>query len=84
LIVLKIEKYVYETNYTKMTNELLLVGILLAIISVMCVIYIIAIRIIEHNEGNDIDILNSTTNELYTIPETENTDITHSNSIIEL
>jgi len=67
-----------------MTNELLLVGILLAIISVMCVIYIIAIRIIEHNEGNDIDILNSTTNELYTIPETENTDITHSNSIIEL
>ena len=67
-----------------MTNELLLVGILLAIISVMCVIYIIAIRIIEHNEGNDIDILNSTTNELYTIPETENTDITPSNSIIEL
>ena len=67
-----------------MTNELLLVGILLAIISVMCVIYIIAIRIIEHNEGNDIDILNSTTNELYTIPETENTDITHSNSTIEL
>ena len=67
-----------------MTNELLLVGILLAIISVMCVIYIIAIRIIEHNEGNDIDILNSTTNELYTIPETENTDITPSNSTIEL
>ena len=67
-----------------MTNELLLVGILLAIISVMCVIYIIAIRIIEHNEGNDIDIMNSTTNELYTIPETENTDITPSNSTIEL
>ena len=65
-----------------MTNELLLVGILLAIISVMCVIYIIAIRIIEHNEGNDVYILNSTTNELYTIPETENTDITPSNSTI--
>ena len=70
-----------------MTNQLLLVGILLTIISVMCMICIITIRIIEHNEGNDVYILNSTTNELYTIPETENTentDITHSNSIIEL
>jgi len=47
-------------------------------------ICIITIRIIEHNEGNDVYILNSTTNELYTIPETENTDITHSNSTIEL
>lgn len=67
-----------------MTSELVLVGTLLTIMSIMCVIYIIAIRIIEHNEGNDIEILNSSTNELYTIPETENTDITTSNSTIEL
>ena len=67
-----------------MTNQLLLVGILLTIISILCMVCYAAIRIIEHNEGNDIDILNSTTNELYTIPETENTDITTSNSTIEL
>lgn len=67
-----------------MTSELLLTGTLLAIISIMCIICIIAIRIIEHNEGNDIEILNSSTNELYTIPETENSDITTSNSTIEL
>lgn len=67
-----------------MTSELVLVGTLLAIISIMCIICIIAIRITEHNEGNDIDILNSSTNELYTIHETENTDITPSNSTIEL
>lgn len=67
-----------------MTNQLLLVGILLTIISVMCMICIITIRLIEHNEDNDISILDSTPNDLYTIHETEDSGITRTNTTIEL
>lgn len=67
-----------------MTHDIVVVGILLTIISIMCMICIITIRLIEHNEGNDISILDSTTNELNTIHETEDSGIIRTNSTIEL
>ena len=38
----------------------------------------------EHNEGNDISILDSTPNDLYTTNETEDSGITRTNTTIEL
>ena len=67
-----------------MTDDIVVVGILLTIISIMCMICIITIRLIEHNEDNDISILDSTPNDLYTINETEDSGITRTNTTIEL
>lgn len=67
-----------------MTDDIVVVGILLTIISIMCMICIITIRLIEHNEGNTISILDSTPNELNTIHETEDSGIIRTNTTIEL
>ena len=67
-----------------MTNDIVVVGILLTIISIMCMICVITIRLIEQNEDNDISILDSTPNDLYTTHETEDSGIIRSNTTIEL